>query len=80
MTLGSSEDVSFTVELDRTALSRTGVRIRKGEAKGATDSTITMIIPLYVEPPLLVGEEILMVRFILLFHGLPWHDIPPSRR
>jgi hypothetical protein len=26
ITLGSSEDVSFTVELDRTALSRTGVR------------------------------------------------------
>jgi hypothetical protein len=26
-----------------------------------------------------LSEEILMLRFILLFHGLPWHEIPTPR-
>ncbi|KAN0068847.1 hypothetical protein V8E54_013016 [Elaphomyces granulatus] len=49
ITLGSSEDVSFTVELDRAALSRIGVRNElsrentEGRSKGCQDSTITTI-------------------------------------
>ena len=34
------------------------------------------IPPCILEPPFLLSKEILMLRFILLFHGLPWHETP----
>ncbi|KAN0070223.1 hypothetical protein V8E54_011804 [Elaphomyces granulatus] len=122
ITLGSSEDVSFTAELDRAALSRIGVRIsreygREKQGMPWTAPTITTIEktqgprhhsdpleaprqvggekapcvhnkpvigirlpasvrednhdipPCTLEPPLLLSEEILMLRFIRLG---PW--------